>query len=138
MFRSLALVSVWSHDRWLDVNHADPEIRADAVGPDDHEFLLLSARTMRMDVSGSDAELRELRDAYLSEYDGHAELHSHAELDDAAWAAFVEGARWPVRAEAPAAEDGPVVVNDLLTMEEAMSMWEASGATIRFFSELAN
>ena len=86
--RLVALVAVWSWDHWLDVNHDEPDLRPDDSGPDGYEHLLVAT----FDPAPSDCEVRraleDLR-VSLSGADGHAELHSHALMDDGTWRRFL-------------------------------------------------
>ena len=86
--RLVALVAVWSWDHWLDVNHDVADLRPDNSGPDGYEHILVAT----FDPAPSDGEVRraleDLR-VSLSGADGHAELHSHALMDDGTWRRFL-------------------------------------------------
>ena len=140
MFRMVAVIACWSHDYWVDVNHADPHLRERDAGPNGYLIMLIenwSAAPSSIEVAG---EVDFLQSDYLTHADGHERLHSYSVLNESEWNSMILGSSLSIShdystktgadADFYSGRWQPVVVQEMITVDEASSVLNSSGATV--------
>jgi hypothetical protein len=89
VFRMVALVAGWSHDYWSDINDEGNEEQTEDVGPSRHSLLLVKSWSDRPSSADLVSEVSHLEKGYLTDLDGHHELHSHVVVEDEQWEAML-------------------------------------------------
>ena len=139
MFRLVALTNGWSWDYWTDIRHENRAMRIRDEGPNRHEFLLVASWKDRPSPEEFGVAVEGLL-TFVRNDDGHSELHTYSLLDDETWNAFLvaAGSNNPIDPDdrarfEPDTLDGradPVLVDDLMTLDEALATWSTCGAQV--------
>lgn len=128
MHRLIALIAFWSYDYTLDITHDDPELASPDEGPNEHFFLMVKSWPNTPSDHEIKTAMTRLRDNHLN-YDGHAELHSHAVLNEIQWNAFQQATARPTpntlsepQPDPSDPEPRPKIIVDCLKLPEALGL----------------